>query len=259
MKKGYRVFAIYLSFSALIAVLGYVFDGTLGIWRQTLVGGALLLTGLLVAGKQGRVERINGQGGKSALLSSSVVLAFGILLAISLRLMFAKIAPPNTLAHSDVKFIWRFVATALVPSLCVWTLGKVLNSVSPKTGKVAMILISGLSMMPFCTDWQFLPAAFVLGAVIGACDLIRSGVRFANIFVSYLILLFYDTLSISIGSIDFNLTLKMVFSFFLISLSLGVLFVYLALRPIRERKFHIAEFLTILLICAILLLVAIAL
>ncbi len=257
--KRHRMFAIYLSFSALIAVLGYVFDETFGIWRQAVVGALLLLVGLLLTHKQGSVEKTNGQNGQIALLSSSIVLAFGILLAITLRLLFSKIALPNMLAHSEVKFIWRFTATALVPSIAVWLFGNLLGNVYPQTGKAAKILLSGVSMMPFCTDWHFLPAAVVLGAVIGACDLIRSGARFANIFVSYLILLFYDTLSISIGSIDFNLTLKMVFSFFLISLSLGVLFVYLALRPIRERKFQIAEFLTILLICAILLLVAIAL
>ena len=77
-------------------------------------------------------------------------------------------------------------------------------------------------------------------------------------FVSYFMLMFYDTFAISLGTMDYNLSFQRVVSFFLFALAIAVIIGYAALILARKRKLHMGELLTVLLVAVVIILIAVA-
>ncbi len=257
-----RLGYFYLTVMAIVVTFGYLLDDILGIWRQGIVGIPMIAIGVLL--RPARVKRESSASVAKMSISATILLACGILLTIALRLlsanlfffMDAKAAP----AYEGVSFVVRLIGSAILPGLCAPVLAfHILPSLIPSTSKWAKLILVGLAFMPFCTVWTYLPASFLLGVIIASCDYVQQGNRTVNAFVAYFVLMFYDTLSVSVGSVDFNLTVRQASVFFLISLAVALFFGYLALRTFRERKFRVGEFLTVLFLSVLLLLVGIAL
>lgn len=259
MKKS-SIFSVYLAIFAVVTALGYLLDGYFGIYRQVGFSAVLVGIGWLFGGRGQKESSEKGYKNVRSSLSGVIVFSCLILAALAIRLLFAQLVSDTLLPHADKGLWWRVVSTVFIPSFFTLELIRIAERMQPFRHPMCKMLIVGMCFTPFCTHALFIPSAFLFGAGCFGIKEYLSGKYRLEMFVSYyLVMMFYDTLSISVGSIDFNLTLRMAFSFLLISLSLGVLFAYLALRPIKERKFRVAECLTVLLICAILLLVAIAL
>lgn len=261
MKRS-SVFSFYLLVGALITALGYYFDAYLGIWRQGIVGVLLLSIGYLlfvnykvnsVKKKSLPIDRI------SVSVTAALMLAAGILFSVALRLLFAGVFSVGLIAHSTEGLMVRITATVLLPSICAMTLAfRIVPSICPCDSLFVRVLLNGICFLPFCTEWVYMPAAFVLGLIFGICDRFLSSNSGIEIFAAYFALMFYDTLSISVGRVDFGLQMDHVISFLLIALSVGLMLTYLALRTLRERKFRLAEFLTMFLLAVMILLLGIA-
>ena len=262
MKRS-GVLYVYLGIFSALTVLGYCFERYLGIWRQSIIGLLLLTIGFCFYffGTEKQKEKGKRENRfPMSILSVSTVIASGLLLSISVRLLITNLIPKTVLQYSSAGLSDRVIATVLIPSICVAVIAFVLfpRFTKEKAWWLKVSIVS-VSFAPFCTNAAYIPAVMLFGLICGVCNEYLIKIRWEEIFVYYLVLLFYDTLSISIGSIDFNLTMHQVLSFLFISLSLCCMLVYLAFRALREKRVRIAEFLTVLLIAVILLCVGLAL
>ena len=261
MKRS-SIFSIYLSIFLLMTVLGYCFDSYLGIWRQAIVGIILLGIGVFLRAKFSlRTEnrKVVSKSGISVGVISSVVLAGGVLLAIALRLFFANLFSIGLIPNSDVTLFVRIIATVVFPSVCALCLAfYVIPSLLPVSSCICRILCTGIVFLPFCTHVVYLPSAFVLGVIYVLCDVQLTGNIGVEIFACNFALMFYDTMSISVGRVDYYLSRSMAVSFLLLAVSVCGILAYLSFRVLRDRKFKIAECLTVLLVSLIVFIVAIA-
>ena len=257
-----RLGYFYLIVMAVAMTLGYLFDDILGIWRQGIVGIPMIALGILL--RRENVKKNSKVAMEKASVSATVLLACGILLTIALRLfsanLFFRMGAKAVPAYEGDSFVVRLIGSAIMPGLCAPILAfHILPSLCPVKSRAAKLLLGGFTFLPFCTVWTHLPASFLLGVIIVFCDYIQKGSRTVNAFVAYFVLMFYDTLSVSVGSVDFHLNVRQASVFFLISLAVSLFFGYLALRTLRERKLRMGEFLTVLFLSMLLLLVGIAL
>ena len=261
MKRS-SIFSIYISIFMLLTAIGYCFDAYLGIWRQAVVGVILLAIGVVFRAKFNlcsEKRKTISKNGISVGVISSVVLAGGVLLVVALRLFFANLFSVGLIPHSDITLVVRIIATVVFPSACAVCLAfYVLPSLYPISSIIIRILCSGICFLPFCTHVVYLPSAFMLGTIYGLCDAQLAGNIGVEIFACNFALMFYDTMSISIGRVDYYLSRQMAVSFLLIALSVFGILAYLSFRVLRDRKFKMAECLTVVLISMIVFLIAIA-
>ena len=259
MKKS-SIFSIYLAIFVTVTALGYFLDGYLGLDLKIFFGAALVIIGWLFGGREQKKSRDKEDKKTRLSLSGTVLFACLILGALAIRLLCAQLVSDTLLSHADMGLWWRVVSTVFISAFLTLGLIRIVERLNPIRHPMCRMLTVGMCFTPFCSHALFTLSAFLFGV---GCFWIKerlSGKYRVDLIVTYhLVMLFYDTLSISIGSIDFNLTIQMALSFFLISLSVGILAVYMAFRPMKEKKFHVAELLTVLLVCVILLLVAFAL
>lgn len=261
--KRTGVFSIYLGIYSLLTVLGYCLDAYLGIWRQGIVGILLLAIGYLFVGKFG-VDYERKQENLTERISISVsgafMIAVAVLLGIALRLLFSNLFDGGLISHSDTSLILRILATVLLPSVCATYLSfHILPRICSVSSPLLAIFLAGLSFIPFCTEWTYIPAVLVLGVIFGICNYFHFGNVGVGIFTAYFMLMFYDTLSISIGSIDFNLSTRQVISFFIISTSISCILAYFPFRLFGKKRIDLPEFLTVIFIASIMICVGLAL
>ena len=261
MKRSNTLY-VYLGIFSALTVLGYCFDGYLGIWRQTIVGAALLAIGFCFLFQDLKNNPKSEKKSRSfiSMLSVSCIIACGILVSISARLITTNLLAVKAPRYADVDIYQRVLATVLLPSIGATVLGFILfPCMTAGKGKWIRLATQALAFVPFCTHSAYIPAAILFGLLCGLCDGYLVKIRWEEIFVSYAVLLFYDTLSISLGSIDFNLSMRQAFSFTFISLSICFMLAYFSFRVCKERKIHIPELLTELLMAIILLCIGLAL
>ena len=261
--KRFGVLYVYIGIFSVLTVLGYCFERYLGIWRQSIVGFLLLAIGFCFYFFCTEKQKDKGKRENRfpmSILSVSMVIASGLLLSISVRLLVTNLIPKTVLQYSSAGLCDRVIATVLLPSICAAVIAFVLfphfTKEKPWWLKVS---IASISFAPFCTNAAYIPAVMLFGLICGVCNEYLIKIRWEEIFVYYLVLLFYDTLSISIGSIDFNLNMRQVVSFLFISLSISCILTYLSIKALRKKRILIPELLTVVLITFILLCISLAL
>ena len=261
--KQKSLFVSYLLLFAALTVAGYLLDPILGVWRQGCVGVLLLAVGILLRSrvdKQNNHARLGGRFSPSATL----LLAGGILMAFSLRLLMAvllgKMGYSAPLVYPNAGFGMRILATVILPTLCAPVLGLyIFPALCPRKGALPTIGCCMIAYIAFGSSPVHLLSAVALGGVIGYMQTLSAGNCMVYTFVSYFMLMFYDTFAISLEAMDLNLDVTRAISFFLFALALTALLGYFSLLLAKKRKFHIGEMLTLLFVVVIIILIAVAL
>lgn len=261
MKRN-GLFTIYLLILVALVVGGFLLDPTLGAWRQGCVGVLLLAIGVLFRAQVSFPKANMGNDTRFS-VAASLLLAGAVLMAFSVRLLSAEILQKlrynAPLVYPGLGIGSRILATVLLPTLCAPILGlHVLPTLCPKKSKFATIGCCMIAYCAFCTSPVHLPSALVLGGAMGVLALFWTGNAMVYTFVSYFMLMFYDTFAISLGTMDYNLSFQRVVSFFLFALAIAVIIGYAALILARKRKLHMGELLTVLLVAVVIILIAVA-
>ena len=262
--KCTKSFKIYTIIFSLITITGYCLDTYLGIWRQALVGALLLISGIIVCSRlphEGIKDDTTPSVGID--ISATLILACSVLLTLMLRLITANIliclhANPKV-PYAGAGFIVRLFGTVVLPTLFVCVLGfYILPKISAFKSKFGQYLCILMAYIPFCTSYVYLPSILFLSACIYLCERLQRGNYALNIFVSYSVLVFQDTFAVSIGSLDLNMRLLTTLGLLLVSCGVVLVISYLSLRIIKQKVWHIGEFLTVLLASLLLFIVGIA-
>jgi len=256
------VVSIYTVISVLIVAISYLLDDILGVWRIGITGVLLLALGYFCMRRK-NVFVSDNHFKKVFSFSHALLFACVILMVIAVRLLFStvfvKVGMDSAPIYKGASLLERFVSTVLMPALCAPVIAfYILPSIFDTQSRVLKVLFGGLAFLPFCTAWFFLPAGFLLGVGIALTDT-KNANSMVNCFAAYLVLMLYDTVSVSLNAVHLNLSIRQAGVFLLISLSILLLTGYIAQRILKERKFHIGEFFTVFFLSAVFLLIGIAL